>query len=136
MAWVVDTSVLLDLVTGDPQFEPASTLCLQSSLADRLVICPISLIELGPAFAGDDAAAEAFLKSAGIETGEPWTSRDTALAHRLWHEFQSRRKQVNLARRPVADVMIAAFSTRFQGIITRNGTDFRNIAPTLAVIQP
>ena len=136
MAWVVDTSVLLDLVTGDPQFEPASTLCLQSSLADGLVICPISLIELGPAFAGDDAAAEAFLKSAGIETSEPWTSRDTALAHRLWHEFQSRRKQGNLAKRPVADVMIAAFATRFQGIITRNGTDFRNIAPTLVVIQP
>ena len=136
MAWVVDTSVVLDLVTGDPQFEPASTLCLQSRLADGLAVCPISFIELGPAFAGDDAAAEAFLRGVGMETGEPWTSRDTALAHRLWNEFQSRRRQVNLARRPVADVMIAAFATRFQGIITRNGTDFRSIAPTLAVIEP
>ena len=136
MAWVVDTSVLLDLVTGDPQFEPASTLCLQGHLPDGLVVCPVSFIELGPAFAGDDAAAEAFLRGTGLETGEPWTSRDTALAHRLWNDFHSRRRQSNLARRPVADVMIAAFAGRFQGIITRNGVDFRNIAPTLAVVAP
>ena len=136
MAWVVDTSVLLDLVTGDPQFEPASTLRLQSHMADRLVVCPVSFIELGPAFAGDDAAAEAFLRSVGIETGEQWTARDTALAHRLWNDFQSRRRQTNLARRPAADVMIAAFAAKFQGIITRNGADFRSIAPTLALIEP
>ena len=47
MAWVVDTSVVLDLVSGDPQFEPASTLCLQSRMADGLVVCPVSFIELG-----------------------------------------------------------------------------------------
>jgi len=136
MAWVVDTSVLLDLVTGDPQFEPASTLCLQTHMTDGLVVCPVSFIELGPAFAGDDAAADAFLKSVGIGTGEPWTSHDTTLAHRLWNDFQSRRRQTNLARRPAADVMIAAFAARFQGIVTRNGADFRNIAPTLALIEP
>lgn len=136
MAWVVDTSVLLDLVTGDPQFEPASTLCLQSHIADGLAVCPVSFIELEPAFAGDDAAAGAFLKGIAVETGEQWTSRDTALAHRLWNDFQSRRRQTNLARRPAADVMIAAFATRFQGIITRNAADFWSIAPTLALIEP
>jgi len=51
MAWVVDTSVVVDLVTGDPQFE-------------------------------------------------------------------------------------AAFAGRFQGTIMRNATDFRNILPTLTVIEP
>ena len=136
MAWVVDTSVVLDLVTGDPQFEPGSTLCLQTHLANGLVVCPVSFIELGPAFAGDDVAASAFLNGAGIETGEAWTSHDTALAHRLWSDFQARRRQTVLARRPVADVMIAAFAARFQGLITRNASDFRNIVPTVALIKP
>ena len=136
MAWLVDTSVVLDLVTGDPQFEPGSTLCLQNHLNDGLVVCPVSFIELGPAFAGDDSAADAFLNDAGIGTGEPWTSGDTALAHRLWSDFQTRRRQTVLARRPVADVIIAAFASRFQGIITRNASDFRNILPTLALVEP
>lgn len=133
---MVDTSVPLDLVTGDPQIEPASTLCLQTHMADELIVCPLSFIELGPAFAGDDMAAEAFLKAAGLQTIEPWTSRDTSLAHRLWHDFQSRRRQQNLARRPAADVMIAASAARFQSIITRNAADFRSVAPTLALIEP
>lgn len=136
MAWVVDTSVVLDLVTGDALFEPASTLCLQAHLADGLAVCPISFIELGPAFGGDDVAANAFLNGAGIATGEPWTSHDTALAHRLWSDSQVRRRQAVLAKRPVADVLIAAFAARFQGIITRNASDFRNIAPTVRLIEP
>jgi len=36
----------------------------------------------------------------------------------------------------IADVMIAAFALRFQGLITRNGTDFRNIAPSLRLVEP
>ena len=39
-------------------------------------------------------------------------------------------------KRPVADVLIAGFAERFQGIITRNAADFRNILPTLTVIEP
>ncbi len=136
MEWVIDTSVVIDLVTGDPQFEPSSTLCLQNHLADGLVVCPITFVELGPAFAGNNGAAEAFLRSAGLETSEAWTNEDTDQAHRLWHAFQVRRRQANLAKRPVADVMIAAFAMRFQGIITRNASDFRSILPTLVLIEP
>jgi len=36
----------------------------------------------------------------------------------------------------VADVLIAAFAERFQGIITRNASDFRNILPTLRIVEP
>ena len=125
-----------DLVTGDPQFEPASTLCLQRYLPDGLVVCPITFVELGPAFVGDDVAAEEFLKGADLDTTEQWTSGDTVQAHRFWQAFQVRRRQANLARRPVADVMIAAFASRFQGIISRNASDFRNIAPALVLIEP
>ncbi len=136
MPWVVDTSVIVDLATGDPLFEPASTICLQAHLGDGLVISPVTFVELGPTFAGDEAAAEAFLHSSRIGTSEFWTQADTFLAHRLWHQYQVRRRQGLSAKRPVADVLIAAFAERFQGIITRNATDFRNILPTLAIVEP
>ncbi len=136
MAWVVDTSVVVDLVTGDPLFEPASTACLQAHLGDGLVISPVTFVELGPSFSGDDVAAEAFLKASHIGTTEFWSPTDTLLAHRLWYQFQLRRRQLQIAKRPVADVLIAAFAERFQGIITRNSSDFRNILPTLLLIEP
>ena len=136
MAWVVDTSVVVDLVTGDPLFEPASTASLQAHLNDGLVVSPVTFVELGPSFSGDDAAAETFLKAVHIGTAEYWTPADTLLAHRLWYQFQIKRRQLQVVKRPVADVLIAAFATRFQGIITRNASDFRNILPTLQIIEP
>ena len=136
MAWVVDTSVVVDLVTGDPLFEPASTACLQAHLGDGLVISPVTFVELGPSFSGDTAAAEAFLKSSHLGTSEFWNFADTLMAHRLWHQHQVRRRQQQAVKRPVADVLIAAFAARFQGVITRNGSDFRGILPTLVVIEP
>lgn len=136
MPWVVDTSVVVDLVTGDPLFEPASTACLQAHLNDGLVVSPVTFVELGPSFSGDDLAAEAFLKASRIGTVEFWTSADTLLAHRLWHQFQLRRRQSQLVKRPVADVLIAAFAERFQGIIARNASDFRNLLPSLRIVEP
>lgn len=136
MAWVVDTSVVVDLVTGDPAFEPATTICLQAHLSEGLVVSPVTFVELGPSFSGDDAAAEAFLKASCIGTSEFWSPSDTLLAHRLWHQHQLRRRQLQTVKRPVADVLIAAFAERFQGIITRNASDFRNILPSLQIIEP
>ncbi|MBX7209550.1 MAG: hypothetical protein K1X78_14635 [Verrucomicrobiaceae bacterium] len=136
MAWVIDTSVILDLVTGDPTFEPASTACLQAHLGYGLVISPITFVELGPSFGGDDVATEEFLKASHIGTSEFWTPADTLLAHRLWHQHQQRRRQLQAAKRPVADVLIAAFAQRFQGVITRNAADFRNLLPALQIVEP
>lgn len=136
MAWVIDTSVILDLVTGDPTFEPASTACLQAHLGDGLVISPITFVELGPSFGGDDVATEEFLKASHVGTSEFWTPADTLLAHRLWHQHQQQRRQLQAAKRPVADVLIAAFAQRFQGVITRNAADFRNLLPALQIVEP
>lgn len=136
MAWVVDTSVVIDLVTGDPLFEAASVTCLQAYLGDGLVISPVTFVELGPSFLGDSLATEAFLQAAQIGTSEFWSPQDTLLAHRLWHQHQMKRRQIGTAKRPVADVLIAAFAERFQGLITRNPSDFRNILPTLPLVEP
>ncbi len=136
MAWVVDTAVVLDLVIADSQHGTASTTCLRRHLADGLCVCPVTLAELGPAFRGDAEAAQSFLLAVPILTVEPWTHDDSTLALRLWHEHQLRRRQLAAPKRPVADVLIAAFASRFQGIITRNAADFRNISAQLVIVEP
>jgi hypothetical protein len=45
MAWVVDTSVVVDLITGDPLFEPSSTACLHAHLNDGLVVSPEKAVQ-------------------------------------------------------------------------------------------
>jgi predicted nucleic acid-binding protein len=136
MAWVVDTSVVLDLVVTNSPWRTASLACLRQHLADGLCVCPVTFVEVGPAFGGDSQAAETFFQVVPISTSEPWTAADTERAHRLWNDHQVRRRAVQTPKRPVADVLIAAFASRFQGIITRNAADFRNIAPTLTIIEP
>ena len=136
MAWVVDTSVILDLVVANSPWRTASLACLRQHLAEGLCVCPVTFVEVGPAFGGDSRAAAAFFQAVPISTAEPWTIADTELAHRLWNDHQVRRRAAQIPKRPVADVLIAAFASRFQGIITRNASDFRNIAPMLVIIEP
>ncbi|MES2597401.1 MAG: type II toxin-antitoxin system VapC family toxin [Verrucomicrobiota bacterium] len=128
--------MILDLVTGDPVFEPASTACLQNYLGDGLVISPVTFIELGPSFGGDHAAAETFLQAIQVASSELWSAEDTVLAHQLWHQHQQRRRLGQAAKRPVADILITSFAARFQGIITRNGADFRNMNASLVIVEP
>ena len=92
MAWVVDTSVVLDLIVNGSTWRTASLACLQRHLADGLCICPVTFVEVGPAFGGDARAADAFFQVVPIATSEPWTSADTELAHRLWNDHQARRR--------------------------------------------
>ncbi len=74
MAWVVDTSVLLDIHVDDPTFGSRSGQCLVRYLPDGLVICPVSYVELAPAFCGDGSLEQAFLHEAGVDWLQPWTS--------------------------------------------------------------
>ena len=128
--------MVLDLVVVNATGRNASAAGLQRHLADGLCVCPVTFVEVGPAFGGDPRAAESFLHALSIMTTEPWTAADTDAAHRLWHNFQVRRRATHIPKRPVADVLIAAFADRFQGIITRNASDFRSILPALTVIEP
>lgn len=66
MAWVVDTSVLLDIRLNDPGIGVASATCLARHLGDELVLCPVTYIELAPAFRGDATMQQAFLRQVGV----------------------------------------------------------------------
>lgn len=127
MAWVVDTSVLLDIRMKDKNFGLASAKCLDSHLTDGLVISPMTYVELSPAFGGDARLQEAFLEENGIDHLAAWSRSDTERAHRLWADHVQRKRAGQETKRPIADVFIHAFAKRFQGIITRNPKDFQNI---------
>ncbi|MCX6539760.1 MAG: hypothetical protein NT151_12625 [Acidobacteria bacterium] len=41
-----------------------------------------------------------------------------------------------MPRRPVADVLIGAFASTRQGLLTRNPTDFAPVFPSLTIVTP
>ena len=136
MAWIVDTCVLLDVRLDDPNFGRASAACLEAHSPDGLRLCPITFVEIAPSFRGDVTRQKLWLTELALDFHEPWTEQDTDEAHRLWNDFIQRRREGLVAKRPIADVLIAAFALRHQGLITRNPADFRSICPTLALIEP
>ena len=63
-------------------------------------------------------------------------SRDTNAAFHAWHLAVQRKRQQKVSLRPVADVLIGAFALRFDGLLTRNATDFKTLFPTLNLVAP
>jgi len=139
MAWVVDTCILIDVLEDDPQFGRVSALALDSLAADGLVVCPLTYAELAPAFQGKLALQDEFLHGVGVDFRQDWTWADTLRAHEARHRFIERRRSHSLPRRPLAslaDVLIGAFASRYQGLVTRNAGDFASIFPDLKLRGP
>jgi predicted nucleic acid-binding protein len=136
MAWVVDTCMLIDVLDDDPQFGRSSALTLDSYTGDGLVVCPLTYAELAPAFRGNAALQDEFLRGVGVDFRQDWTWADTLLAYEAWHRFIARRRSRSLPRRPLAEVLIGAFASRYQGLITRSASDFDSIFPDLHLGGP
>jgi len=136
MPWVVDTRLLLDIGLDDPQFAKKSKSLLDGKRADGLLVCPVTFVELAPAFAGQTNALEEFLFNLGIDYREEWTWQDSRNAGVAWAAYARLRRAKQTAGRPVADVLIGAFATRFQGLLTRNPGDFARFFPNLAIAEP
>jgi predicted nucleic acid-binding protein len=136
MAWVVDTCLLLDIGLDDPQFAQNSELLLGSRSADGLVICPVTFVELAPAFDGQTRPLEEFLLNLGVHYREDWIWEDTKKSNAIWSGYVRKRRVRQVAKRPVADVLIGAFASRFQGLLTRNIADFASLLPGLKILEP
>ncbi len=127
MAWVVDTSVLLDIHLADPTFARSSAECLATHAEDGLTLAPVTYVELAPAFDGNCDLQNEFLAEAGLEWPVSWTLADSMQAHALWAVHVALKRSAHAAKRPVADVLIEAFAMRFDGLITRNPRHFSNV---------
>jgi hypothetical protein len=136
MPWVVDTCLLLDIGLDDPQFGAMSEQLLEDKAAEGLVVCPVTFIELGPAFDGQIQTLEGFLLNLGIDCREDWTWEDTKQANAAWSAHIRKRRAGKIAKRPVADVLIGAFASRFDGLLTRNRSDFASLHPGLTIVEP
>ncbi len=136
MAWVVDTCLLLDIGLDDPKFASMSEKILASKLREGLLVCPVTFVELAPAFAGQIKPQEEFLFHLGIECRENWTWEDTRNAGDAWSRHVQKRRCHQAGKRPVADVLIGAFASRFQGLLTRNSADFQKLFPELPLVEP
>lgn len=123
MSRVLDTSVLLDIRIGHPlEWAEASASCLEQHSADGLPVCPVTLIEMAPAFRGDFSAERIWLENLGISSREPWLEEDTERSHALSNGFITRKRAREAGKRPIADVLIAGFALRFQGVIVGHRT--------------
>lgn len=136
MAWVVDTCILLDVGLDDRTFGVESERLLGEKLIEGLVVCPVTFVELAPAFSGQLEALEEFLFQLGVDHQEGWMTKDTANACEAWTRHVQKRRNHQAARRPIADVLIGAFALRHQGLLTRNADDFRKLFPSLRLIEP
>jgi predicted nucleic acid-binding protein len=136
MAWVVDTCLLIDVAEGDPMFGLASAKLLDGKRPDGVVICPLTYVELAPVFNGDQAAQNEFLFNLGLIWPEAWTEADTEEAHRAWSRYVTTRRATQIPKRPLADILIGAFASRLDGILTRNEGDFRKVFPNLTIVSP
>ena len=135
MIWVVDTCVVIDVLENDPEFGQASATLLDRMAPEGIALCPVSYVELAPAFLGDQRRQNEFLNGIGIQYTISWSWQDTQNAHRAWerHINLYRRK---VLRRPVADMFIGAFAAERHGLLTRNTAAFRLVFPTLKIINP
>jgi len=136
MSWVVDTCVLIDILEEDPDFGRGSAACLRDHLSEGLLISPVSMIELSPAFEGNMAAQKEFLNLCGVDYEDDFVFKDVVHGHKAWRHYIRKKRLQHVAKRPIADIMIGAFALRFEGLITRNAKDFRPWFPELNLVEP
>jgi predicted nucleic acid-binding protein len=136
MAWVLDSCVVLDIALRDPEFGLPSALLADELRREGLVVCPISVIEVTPSFAGRVQNVEEFLALLGADPYAAWTPADTASAAAGWMRYVAQKRAGMTGRRPIADILIGGFACRFQGLVTRNPQHVMSFFPGLAIRQP
>jgi predicted nucleic acid-binding protein len=101
-----------------------------------LAICPVTYVELAPVFNGDQTVQQEFLANLGVTWPETWIQADSEEAYRAWHRYAIARRAAKSGKRPIADILIGAFASRFDGILTRNESDFKSVFPNLSIVGP
>ena len=100
-----------------------------------LTVSPITYVELAPAFNGSRKLLDEFLEGLGVDAAG-WEVRDRDAAFAAWARHVNQRRTHRSARRPVADVLIAALAMRCEGLMTRSGADFKLLYPKIRIVNP
>ena len=134
--WVVDTCVILDVLKGDHDFSEMSADALDGKRPEGLTIAPISYVELAPSFDGNFIDQNMFLSELGVAVEFHGDKSVVLKAYKAWYEHIIRKRARQVAKRPIADVMIGAYAMQKGGLITRNEDDFRTLYPNLTIFNP
>ena len=134
--WVVDTCVIIDVLSGDGVFSAKSADAIDMKRSEGLVVAPITYVELAPSFLGDVASQDMVLSSLGIECDFAGNKEAVLAAHKAWYEHVLRKRFGKVAKRPIADVLIGAYAMQEGGLITRNEADFKTLYPNLTIFNP
>ncbi|MGQ0568126.1 MAG: type II toxin-antitoxin system VapC family toxin [Armatimonadota bacterium] len=134
MKTALDTSVLLDVLGGDPVFGKRSREALRTSYdSGALVACDVVWAEVRAHFPSDEACAET-LDLLGVQF-DPLSVETAMAAGRLWRE--TRRTSAAARRRVVADVLIGAHAKlQADALLTRDRGFYRRYFAGLRVIDP
>jgi len=130
---LVDSNVLLDIFTADPDWLPWS----QSALTDALLVGPVVINQLIYAEVSvayrQSAELDAILARLKIQrTNLPW-----AAAHAAGQSFLKYRRQGGAKTSPLPDFYIGAHA-QVEGmpLLTRDATRYRTYFPKVKLIAP
>jgi predicted nucleic acid-binding protein len=129
----VDSSVLLDILTADPQFADASSACMEQALSvGEVVICDAVVAEVQGMLDTRETALDAL-----AEFGIRYLPTNETAAVRAGHMQRRFRDRGGGRERVVADFLIGAHALlQCQGLITRDAGFFRDYFKGLKIVVP
>lgn len=136
MKTAVDSSVLLDVLMGDPRFGSTSREALRLAYDHgALVACEVVWAEVRAHFPAAGPFQDA-LESLGV--GFDAVSADAAsLAGQLWRDSRKKRSAAGRDRRVVADFLIGAHAQQqAEALLTRDAGFYRAHFARLKVVTP
>lgn len=133
MITAVDTSVLLDVLTGDPQFAAASEAALTAAFAQgTMVVCPVVWGEVRAHFDAPQPLQELFA-AAGIR----FDAFDEACADLAGDHWRIYRKRGGRREHLIPDFLIGSHAQlRAQRLLARDRGFFRRYFDGLTVLDP
>jgi hypothetical protein len=129
----VDSSVLLDVLAGDPNFSEASEASLGQALAlGDVVVCDAVVAEMHALLAESEPTMEG-LSSLGIR----YLPTSEQAAVRAGHMQRRFRERGGRRERVIADFLIGAHALlQCDALVTRDAAFFRDYFKGLKVIEP
>jgi predicted nucleic acid-binding protein len=136
MRTAIDTSVILDVLIGDPTHGDASEAALRKASGQgALIISESVLAEIVPAFPGGPADVRTFLDDWNLEF-HPGTLASSLLAGQMFRSYLTRRKK-HQPPRVLPDFLIGAHAaTLADRLLARDRGYYRDYFTDLILLEP
>lgn len=125
--------MLLDLLSGDPEFGPSSREALRGARREgKLIACEVVWAETGASFETADTARSA-LDTLGVE----FSPLDATAALDAAHAWRAYRRDGGTRDRVVADFLVAAHATKqADRLLTRDRGFYGSRFNSLTILDP